>query len=71
MPATDTPLYKEGEDPKKDVLPTDQQLNIRLSIKDIDLIDEEIERMEKETPGLKLSRSEMGRILVRKGLNKK
>jgi hypothetical protein len=51
--------------PKSDVL--SNQINIRLTDMDISIIDENIFKMEKDNPGLKVSRSEMARMLLIRG----
>lgn len=43
------------------------QLNVRLSDIELKVIDEHIEKIEKQYPGLRVSRSEMGRILMLRG----
>lgn len=43
------------------------QINVRLSDSDMLLVDENIIKMERDNPGLKVSRGEMVRILLLKG----
>ncbi len=70
MPATASSLYKEEETETSKRSPVlDQQLNIRFSDEDIERIDAALKKLESSNPGLKVSRSEMGRILVLKGLS--
>ncbi len=48
-----------------------QQINIRAENSDVELIDNEIKKMETQFPGLKVSRSEMALILLRRSLGVK
>lgn len=69
MANASTATIRKEDDHLDERSPLNKQLNISLSDEQFDLIDLEIEKMEKQNPGLKVSRSEMGRMLLLRGLN--
>lgn len=50
--------------------PIPQQINIKVEPQDIESIDKEIEKIEKQYPGIQITRSEMARVILLRGLGK-